>query len=99
MTTAILISGQARSFARIHPTDPQVMQRAWARACFPNQHWMLYRKVDPEFFVWLADDDEAPLVEPLLLKPPVDVMLTGPAAELSAAILPNAPPAFAVTPV
>ena len=69
MRTAVLISGQARSFARISPTDPQIARRAWARECFSNQRWQLYRKLEnPEFFVSLADDAEAALVEPLLLK-------------------------------
>lgn len=44
MSTAILISGQMRTFAD----------------CIPNQNWFLYRKIeDPVFFVSCADDEQA----------------------------------------
>ena len=44
MTTAILISGQTRTFAD----------------CIANQNWFLYRKIkDPVFFVSVADDEQA----------------------------------------
>lgn len=44
MSTAVLISGQARTF----------------RHCYPNQRWQVFRKLeDPWFFVSVADDAQA----------------------------------------
>lgn len=44
MRTAVIISGEARSFDR----------------CWANQYWMVYRKLqEPEFFVSVANDADA----------------------------------------
>lgn len=44
MKTAVLVSGQARTF----------------RSCWPNQLWHFFRRLDsPEFFVSMADDAQA----------------------------------------
>ena len=46
--TAIIISGQMRSFAR----------------CYPSQKWAVYRKLDnPHFFVSCADDEQSESAE------------------------------------
>ena len=79
MKCAILMSGNARSFGGITPPGyvdglpNQDVGRPWARECFANQHWYLYRQLERvyggiEFFVSLANDGEAHEVEPLLLK-------------------------------
>lgn len=48
MKTAILISGQARTFAR----------------CLASQHWAVYRKLEqPHFYVSVADDADAQNME------------------------------------
>lgn len=74
MTTAILMSGQARSFGGIEPPPfidglpNPICDRPWARGTFLNQKWYLYRQLgDVEFFCSLADDAQAKEVEPLLL--------------------------------
>ena len=65
MKTAVLISGQARSFAAT-TINPRASQ-PWARACFANQYWYFLRHLeDPQFFVSLANDQDAAAVEPLL---------------------------------
>ena len=74
MKTSILLSGQARSFAKVTPPvyreglpNPR-LEQPWARGTFLNQKWYLYRLLgEVEFFVSLADDDHAHEVEPLLL--------------------------------
>ncbi len=46
--TAILISGQARTFSR----------------CLASQHWAVFRKLEqPHFYVSVADDSDAPSME------------------------------------
>lgn len=53
MSTAVLISGQARTFSH----------------CFANQLWNVYRKLDdPYFFVSVADDENAASMDQLLTK-------------------------------
>ncbi len=55
MKTAILISGQARSFAR----------------CLASLHWNVFRKLEnPEFYVSVAKDADAPSMELLRAKYP-----------------------------
>jgi hypothetical protein len=55
MATAIIISGQARSFERV----------------WDNQFWIVYRKaVDPYFFVSVADDADASKMDLLLRRMP-----------------------------
>lgn len=48
MSTAIIISGQVRSFDQV----------------WKNNYWMVYRKIsDPVFFVSIADDEDASKIE------------------------------------
>lgn len=57
MKTAVLYSGQARSFAKV----------------FENQWWHVLRKLpEPEFFVSVADDEQAPDMYRLLERFPAD---------------------------
>jgi hypothetical protein len=69
VSTAILMSGQARSFGGTKiPEGSKRATQPWARRTFENQCWYLYRHLrDPEFFVSLANDEHAAEVEPLLL--------------------------------
>lgn len=79
MSTAIIISGQARSFSGTeipstileggnYRPNPRATQ-PWARSTRDNQRWYVWRKFkDPWFFVSLAKEPGAELVEPYLLK-------------------------------
>lgn len=78
MKTAVIISGQARTFAR----------------CLASQHWNVYRKLErPHFYVSVADDADAESMEllrkqypnaPIFIERVIQPQLPEPSASLAA---------------
>lgn len=78
MKTAIMYSGQSRSFGGVDLPEfvdglpNEILKRPWARETWPNQYWYLLRPLlargDVEIFASLAEDKHAHEVEPRLLE-------------------------------
>jgi hypothetical protein len=83
MTTAVIYTGQARTFKRV----------------FENQYFHVLRKLpDPEFFVSVADDEQAPDMYRLLEKFPADKVHIEIVSQPTLPELPPDPPLLAMYP-